>query len=409
MNELQPKPLGQKTLGQKIFRVLAGFEIAVTCLILLFLLTFFSTLEQQWIGLYATIKKYFDYQSFFVIPRNSHDKVIFLPLPGAYWVMAVLTVNMILGGLIRARKGWKTFGVLVSHFAIIFMMIAGAVSSLSKVEGTMVVTEGEKSDYAQKYNKPSIEVAKFDESGMRKEPLIIPSASLVPLRPADTLTANFPEDGFTMEITGFHTASNLFMAGNDQPGKEDGPVVDGFFIREAVWDLKNELANQAGGYATVKDAEGKVVQKLILWMGNLTPVTFTYKDERYAVSLVPEIWPMPFEVELHKSVGKYYPGTRKPSWFQSDITKIANGRREDYEIFMNNPMRHGGYTLFQANWSDSGDKPYSGFAIVTNPSDRWPEYALYTATAGLLWHFIYMLFRYAGGSSRKRKSQAQES
>ena len=41
------------------------------------------------------------------------------------------------------------------------MMIAGAVSSLSKIEGMMLVTEGERSDYAQKYHKPSIEVFKY--------------------------------------------------------------------------------------------------------------------------------------------------------------------------------------------------------------------------------------------------------
>lgn len=394
----------RKSLGSKIFRVLAGFEIAVICLALLFLLTFFSTLEQQWIGLYATIKKYFDYNSFFVFPRNSDEKLIFLPLPGAYWVMALLTLNMICGGIIRARKGWKTIGVLISHFSIIFMMIAGGVSSLSKIEGNMVVTEGEKSDYATKSNMPTIEVAKFKEDGTREAPLIVPWESLKNLDPADTLTANFSENKFSMEITGFHRSSNLFSAKGEKPLEEDGEVVDGFYIREAEWNIKNDLANLAGAYASVKDAEGEVVQDLILWAGNISPVTFTYEGERYAVTLTSEIWPMPFEVELKESVGKYYPGTRKASSFQSDIVKVVDGRREEYKIYMNNPMRHGGFTLFQANWSDAGDRPYSGFAIVTNPSDQWPKYALYSATVGLLIHFVYMLFRYAGGSSRKRKS-----
>ena len=393
-----------KTLGQKVFRVLAGFEIAIICLTLLFLLTFFSTLEQQWIGLYGTIKKYFDINSFFVVPRNSDEKIIFFPLPGAYWVMLVLTINMILGGLIRARKGWKTLGVLVSHFSIVFMMIAGGVSSLSKVEGMMVVNEGEKSDYAQQYNKPTIEVFKFDEKGLPMAPLVIPAKSLSSLRPTDTLTANFPEDGFSMEITGYYAASNLFKATNEARGEEDGPAVDGFFLREAQWDITNELANMAGCYASVKNKDGKEIAKLILWMGNPSHVSFSHDGHRYGVRLVAEVWPMPFEVELHKSVGKYYPGTRKASWFQSDITKVAKDQREDYEIFMNNPMRHGGYTLFQAQWSDAGTKPYSGFAIVSNPSDQWPKYALYLATLGLLGHFTYMLVRFAGGSSRQRKT-----
>jgi hypothetical protein len=36
-----------KSLGQKIWRVISGFEIAVVCLGLLFLLTFFGTIEQN--------------------------------------------------------------------------------------------------------------------------------------------------------------------------------------------------------------------------------------------------------------------------------------------------------------------------------------------------------------------------
>ena len=122
-----------------------------------------------------------------------------------------------------------------------------------------------------------------------------------------------------------------------------------------------------------------------------------------------KIWPMPFEIELHKTVGTYYPGTRRPSWFQSDVTKVAGDQRISDEIVMNEPMRHSGYTIFQADWQgeDSGTLPLSGFAIVKNPSDKWPEYSLYAATIGLLLHFVMMLVRFAGGSSRK--SQAVES
>ena len=394
-----------RSLAQKIWRIISGFEIAVVCLGLLFLLTFFGTIEQKWIGLYAVIQKYFDIDSFLVFPSRGDGKFIFLPLPGAYWVMVVLSINMFCGGLIRARKGWKTVGVLVSHFSILFMLVAGAVSSLSKVEGQMSVYQGEKSDFAQKYHTTTIEVAKVDEGGHRLPPKIISSASLRSLKRNDVLRAEFPDEGFTMDITGMLGSSNMFMERTAEEIDEDGPVVDGFFLREAEYNKDNELANMAGCYATVKDKEGNEIQELILWMGNPSPVSFVHNEQRYLVTLTMEIWPMPFEVELHKSVGEYYPGTRKASTFESTITKVANDQREDYKIFMNNPMRHGGFTLFQANWSDTGGKPFSGFAIVTNPSDKWPEYSLYVATVGLLIHFLFMLFRFSGGSSRSRKSK----
>jgi len=116
---------------------------------------------------------------------------------------------------------------------------------------------------------------------------------------------------------------------------------------------------------------------------------------------------MPFKVELHKSVGEYYPGTQKPSWFQSDVTKVDGANRESYEIIMNEPMRHGGYTLYQARWTPPppGETARrSGFAIVENPSDKWPEYSLWIAIAGLLIHFLMMLVRFIDSATRSSKS-----
>ena len=49
------KKFKEMSLGQRIFRIAAGFEIAVVCLSLLFLLTFFGTIEQRWFGLWTTI------------------------------------------------------------------------------------------------------------------------------------------------------------------------------------------------------------------------------------------------------------------------------------------------------------------------------------------------------------------
>ncbi|MEN8695559.1 MAG: cytochrome c biogenesis protein ResB [Akkermansiaceae bacterium] len=384
-----------KSLGRRVFEILSGYEIAVICFILLFLLTFYGTIEQSWIGLYAAIEKYFDIDSFIVFPRNGSEKIIGPPLPGAYWVIVVLSINMFLGGIIRIRKGWKKAGVLVTHFSILFMLVAGAVSSLYKKEGLMVVFEGEKSNYAQSYVDSTIEVFAYDENGDRQPPLIIPNAELRALKSTDTLTADFEELPFSLKITNYHGAAEMTIAGSGGTGK----VVDGFILRE-VEPNKEEEANMDGCYVSVLK-EGEVQQELLLWTANPQPVSFVIDNVRYGIHLPRQVWPMPFEVELKRSVGEYYPGTRKASWFQSDVTKVAEGYREDYEIIMNHPMRHGGYTLYQARWDKPEGRPFSGFAIVKNPSDKWPEYALYIATVAMAIHFLFMLFRHASGSRSK--------
>lgn len=394
----------ERSIGQKIFRVLAGFEIAVICFALLFLLTFFGTWEQQYIGLYQAIEKYFDIDSFLVIPRNASDKIICFPLPGAYWVIVVLCINMFLGGIVRMRKGWRTAGVLVSHFAILFMLIAGAVSSIFKKEGMMMIYQGEKSDFAQSYHDSDIEIFAYAENGDRQQPIVISSDHLNPLKQADILSVELPGLPFNVEVTGYLGASTIALAKNQPALAKANKVIDGFLIHEVERSTTQE-ENLPGCYVTI-EKEGQLVRELLLCNLNPHPVSFVVDGTRYGIQMTRKIWPMPFEVELHKTVGEYYPGTRKARWFQSDVTKVTDGAREDYEIVMNEPMRHGGFTLYQARWDEPQGRPFSGLAVVNNPSDKWPEYALYVSAIALGFHFLYMLVRYSSGSSRKPKPSA---
>ena len=386
------KSSSTKSLGRRIFDFLAGFEIAVICFVLLIILTFFGTWEQQYIGLYRAIEKYFDLDAFIVIPRNGDDKIIFPPLPGAYWVIVVLSVNMFLGGILRIRKGVKQFGVLVTHFSILFMLVAGAVSSIFKREGVMLVFEGEKSDYATDYHDYTIEVFEYDENGDRTAPKIIENQHLRDMERSDTLVADFEGMPFDLKVTGYLGSAEMYLSTQAEPQGDAERVIDGFFIRAAEPNPEEEL-NMAGCYITVEKEEGES-RELLLYGGNNRPISFNVGNKRYGITLVRRIWPMPFEVELHQAIGRYHPGTRNASWFQSNITKVTDGSRKDYEIVMNKPMRHGGHTLFQANWDEREGRAFSGFAIVNNPSDKWPEWSLYIATIAMFLHFAFMLGRY---------------
>lgn len=505
-----------RSVWSRAFRILAGFELATICLLLLFAATFFGTIEQTHVGLYQTLQKYFDMEAIFIIPELN-GKIVPLPLPGTFWVCAVLCVNMTLGGLVRIRKGWKTVGVIIAHFSMIFLMVAGAVSQLSKKEGVMHVYQGDRSDYARSYTEPSIEIYPPGEKGERVKPYVVDSEHFSGLDPDERLTIRLPELPFDLLVTGFLRSSELRTTAfasmeevrahgktleeeaerwakelavevetrgslemkTTEKGKEvivkdpkgklifEGPwdteqdkaaapedireriesmsrleskaeeaseihekhqaafavadlvatkhgvpgIVDGFFLQERP-RVQQEETNLTGCYLTAQDKEGNVLRELVLHyngMGFPTPVTAMVEGKRYEFSLTRWIWPMPFEVELDKTMGEYWPGTQAPSWFQSDITKVDDGLRNQYSIVMNKPMRHEGITLYQASWAPPtpGGRPSSGFAIVQNPSDQWPKWSLYIASFGLMLHFGMKLTRFLGSSiPRKKKSDA---
>ena len=388
---------------------MAGFELATICLLLLFAATFFGTLEQTQVGLYLTLQKYFDMEALFVIPELN-GKIIPLPLPGTFWVCAVLCVNLTLGGLVRIRKGWKTVGVLIAHFSMIFLMVAGAVSQVSKKEGVMHVYQGDRSDYARSYTEPSIEIYPPGEDGERARPYVVESEHFDGLDPDERLTIRLPELPFDLVVTGFRRSSELLQLSRFKEQHKGERVVDGFFLQERP-RVQQEETNLTGCYLTVQDKEGNSLQELLLHYNGMpfpTPVTAMVDGKRYEFSLTRWIWPMPFEVELDKTLGEYWPGTQAPSWFQSDITKVEDDLRKKYSIVMNKPMRHEGITLYQASWAPPapGGRPSSGFAIVQNPSDQWPKWSLYIASFGLMLHFGMKLFRFLSSSLPSKKSDA---
>lgn len=389
----------------KTFRFLSGFGLAVTCLLLLLILTWLSTLEQPAKGLYEVQKRYYDAEAWFVVPDldwipKINGKPLFIPLPGAYLVSAVLFVNLFLGGIIRIRKGWKNIGVVIAHFSMVSLLLAGFVSHHYSKEGIMAVYEGEISDYAQSYTEFTIEVSEIVE-GQKTPPHVLQAADLKVLEKVDSRVFEIPELGLNIKVSGWMRNSARVEVDEADIGKVS--EADGFALQMVEVQPVEEL-NMAGCFIEVHSQDDKAqTAQLVLHGADPNAVTATIGGKIYGFRLIREIWPMPFQVRLDKSVGEYYPGTKKPSSFQSDITRIADSSEQAYRIRMNEPMRYEGYTLYQARWEDRGERAMSGFAIVKNPSDQWPKYSLYISILGLTIHFGMKLGGFVAKSSKSRK------
>jgi len=395
------------SVAVKLFRFFSGYGLAVACLLLLLVLTWLSTLEQPAKGLYEVQKRYYDAEAWFVIPDldwipKINGKPLFIPLPGAYLVSAILFVNLFLGGIIRIRKGWKNIGVVIAHFSMVSLLIAGFVSHHYSKEGIMAVYQGDISDYAQSYTEYTIEVAEIVDGDTTK-PYVIPAEHLGSLAADQSRIFKILDLALDLRVSGWMRNSARVRV-DQEDASDDITEVDGWALRWLETDPQEEL-NLAGCLVEVLGKSGdKASKRLILHGGDANACTVTIDGKIYGLRLRREIWPMPFQVRLDKSVGEYYPGTTKPSSFQSDITRIADGSEKNFRIKMNEPMRYGGFTLYQARWEDRGDRPMSGFAIVKNPSDQWPKYSLYISILGLTIHFGMKLGGFIA-SSTKRKSR----
>lgn len=394
----------------RIIAFLSSFGLATVVLALLLLITFLGTLEQAEHGLVASQARYFEsvfvdridvaacFRALAIADLGSFTLPIPF-LPGGYTLMAVLFVNMLLGGIIRIRKSPKTLGVIISHFAILFMIASGAVTYHFAKEGILNLSEGQTSDEFQSFHERVIEIEKVPtDSAAKRKSWVIDESLYTDLAAGKGRTFTHPDLPFELMITNWRRHAQPRRA---PEGRTD--AVDGYFIQEMpVIDPQTGQAEAderlfSACVAIVRDKSGQE-QRGILWEVSAAPWTVKVDGAEYLIDLRHRMYRLPFAVRLDKTEEEKHPGTQRARRFTSWVTKITNGHEEKRVVTMNEPVRGDGYAVFQSTFGDGSqdgsNTKSSGFQIVENPSDHWPLISCIIVAEGLLLHFLMMLARF---------------
>ncbi len=372
----------------KAFRFAASSWVAVTLLFLLLVLVFFGTIEQVNQGLYEVQKNYFE--SAFVV--HWLFGTVPLPLPGAYLLMGLLTVNLFCGGILRAPKHWRKPGLLIAHGGILYMVFAGFVTFHYSTNGYMTLYEGEQSDAFESHYEWELAIAETD--GQNRE-FVIPAFDFSELKRGRARM--FHAAGLPFEVIVHDFISNAAPVVDDHG-------VDGARLSEQPPEKEAEQ-NAPGLYADIRQKDGKILQGIV-WAWARGPWVATVDGQDYTFELRHRRWHVPFVITLDKFTRELHPGTRMASNFQSNVTLSENGVSRKILIKMNEPLRHLGYTFFQSSWGPQNAGPntplYSQFAVVKNPADQWPLYSTCVITLGLTIHFLQKLIGYLRSENRRR-------
>lgn len=415
-NETQPTARKSPNVVMRVINFLSSLGLATVLLVILGILTWLATLEQIHNGLYPTLRKYFDYRALYVLPDivapdtkwypRINGNPVTIPLPGGYYVCALLTLNLLLGGILRIRKGWKQAGVLIAHFGIIFMLIGGGVTDHFSRRGNMAIEEGRTSDVAQDYFEWVVEVAEI-KSDKPEDIHVIRGTDINDLEGSKARIFRLPSMPFDLEITGYYRFAEPISVEQRAP-RNGEPPFDGYFLEEKPEQVDgNAIPDEqktAACHARILYRNGEKSKPFLLAGAAFYPYSVRIEDRVFTIDMRKRLWPMDFAVQLDKFTAEFHPGTSRPAKFSSEITRIENGAEAKVKIEMNEPMRYEGLTFFQASYdAKPNQKPLSVFEIVKNPADKWPEYSLYVVTVGLLIHFVMKLSAYVSGTSRKKR------
>ncbi len=116
----------------------------------------------------------------------------------------------------------------------------------------------------------------------------------------------------------------------------------------------------------------KTEGNLALWEGESSSVIEQYDPQGKLLSS----HQLPFVVTLDDFVLDTYPGTHRPSGFTSlvHITDRSTGKSFPARIWMNHPLKHMGFTLFQSSYQQAEGREATVLAVSKDPG-QWVAFA----------------------------------
>ena len=104
----------------------------------------------------------------------------------------------------------------------------------------------------------------------------------------------------------------------------------------------------------------------------------------------------PYTIHLLDFSHDKYPGTEIPRNFSSQVQVVNQdtGEKRDSLIYMNHPLRYGGYTFYQASFGNNDTA--SMLQVVRNPGWLIPYLSCLVMSIGMLYQFGWTLMNFAG-------------
>lgn len=363
-----------------VIKFCASMNITLVCLILLFILTLWGTIDQVYNGLYLAQQRFFN--SFFFLFGG------FIPFPGAQLVLWVFFINLVCVAIVRLVYKWSHIGLIVTHFGLLLFFVAAFVTLHGVEESHLTLMEGEAANVSSAYHDWEVALGKGAEGG--KDVVAYDARGL---RSGDQLA--FPEYGLTATVGHYYPSAEAYGTGKPSPEPEAGIInASGIQTLKAAALEKEPEKNIPGGLFTVRGA-GPLEVSVLLYGGETEPAKITSGGKTYFMQLRRKRFPTPFMLRLKDFTVEWYPNTEIARSYKSlvEITPAGGGSREVL-ISMNKPLRYKNFTVYQSSYSvDRFGRESSTLAVVKNAGRLLPYFASFITFGGLALHFLLMAFK----------------
>ena len=356
---------------------IASVKLTVICLLFLVVLVIWGTVYQADYGLYQAQQKFF-YSWFFLAFG-------FIPIPGTVLVILVLTLNLIGSMFFKIGFRLSNIGNFITHLGLIILFLGGGLTFFFSVESSLMMMEGETKNrstsrdiwevavWEQMQNKKTVYA--FDTLGLKKDSKI-----------------NFTDIGINLSIiNSFSNCSPIFKKTGEGEMYLNSSGIGSLNIAAPTLEGSE---NVAGIMFSVKNKDA-INNKVLLYGKDRNQTQLSINGKEINFVLRKKQYILPIFIELKDFAIKYYPNSQIVKSYESMVTiKDKLGVLRDVKISMNKPLRYDDLTFFQSSYQIAPDgTEYSIFSVVKNSGRLLPYVSSLFIFAGLIIHFIMMLYR----------------
>ena len=359
----------------KISKLISSPLIFSYTVLWLIVLVFFGTIAQKDIGLYASQMKYFSSYYFTILG--------FIPLPGGRLTVIIMTLNLFSSLFKKSLWKLKKIGIIIVHIGGLLLLLGGGVTAYFSSEGNMVISEGDSSDHVNDYHtmelafvntslEDSLEYTVFDS-------------------PILSVGNSIKYDNLGIEINIIDMIKNVRIENRISPSDSiyKGLLKD--FVLLPKQPEKEATQNRPGIILKI-GGTGQITDGIYgIFLGQRTPDRFTLNDQDFFTEFRRKRTYLPFAIQLTDFEKIMHPGTDIAKSYSSEVNLIENDNSRRILIKMNEPLRHRGYTFYQASFIDDLPRETTVLATVKNHGRLFPYISSIIMSIGLLIHLLISL------------------
>jgi len=130
------------------------------------------------------------------------------------------------------------------------------------------------------------------------------------------------------------------------------------------------------------------VQDKSYWVTDQKPITLLIDEDKVTFEIIKKSINLPFEFNLTRFQMNKDPGTNNPASYESFVRLFTKDGPENHHIYMNNPLKHRGFTFYQASYFPVDDTNFGSVLSANVDQGRPIKYlGSLLLVLGAIWHF----------------------